>query len=239
VPGARFDAYTRKARFYSYLLALFPVFLAVLAWVPEAEKVVGGIVSLGLTCGGAYLLSELGRERGRKLEPALFELWGGKPTTLALRHSGASNPVLLERRHKQIKTVTGLDIPTAAEEQADPRKADQVYDAAVAVLREKTRDRARFPLVFEENRSYGFLRNLWGLRPTGITFALGALGASGTRAFLVPGPLTLTCAGVTAGVLGFWLLQVTPKWVRMAANAYARALLASVEALHAEGHSDH
>src|SRR6266568_1796507 len=99
--GPRFDAYTRKARFYPALLVLFPIFLAVLAWVPEGEKPLGGIVTLGLTCGGGYLLSELGRDVGRDRERALFESWGGKPTTVVLRHSGAANPVLLERRHQQ------------------------------------------------------------------------------------------------------------------------------------------
>jgi hypothetical protein len=234
--GARFDAYTMKARVYPYLFVLFPVFLAVLAWVPDAQRVLGGIVSLVVTCGGAYVLAELGRDGGRTREPALFDSWGGKPTTVMLRHSGASNPVLLERRHKQILGVTGLTLPTAAAEQADPGHADHLYDAAVAVLREKTRDRALFPLVFKENRSYGFRRNLWGLRGTGITLGFVALAACGTRAFLVPGPLTLTCAGMTAAELILLLFRVNASWVRLAANAYALALLASVETL-VEGHA--
>ncbi len=57
-----------------------------------------------------------------------------------------------------------------------------VYDSATAYLRDTTRDRGRFPLVFQAMYDYGFRRNLWGLKPWGLTFALTGLGANGGAA---------------------------------------------------------
>jgi hypothetical protein len=113
-----------------------------------------------------------------------------------------------------------------------------VYDAAVEVLKERTRDAKAFPLVFDELCNYGFRRNLWGHRPLGIGLSLSAIGgtvllliiAAGTTIPIAPAPL------VTAGVLqlitlGGWALLVTPAWVRQAAFAYAERLVASAERL--------
>lgn len=62
------------------------------------------------------------------------------------------------------------------QEQADPTAADHSYAAAVAVLREATRDTNRYPLVFAENVSYGFRRNCWAIRPFGIVTSSLAIG---------------------------------------------------------------
>src|SRR2546425_593492 len=105
MPSDRFDAYTMKARVYPALLVLLPLFLSTLAWAPTAQKGLGSVVSIVVTCGAAYLLSELGRDPGRNREARLFALWGGKPTTLALRHRGNPNPVLRARQHQQIRAV--------------------------------------------------------------------------------------------------------------------------------------
>jgi hypothetical protein len=39
-------------------------------------------------------------------------------------------------------------------------------------MRDKTRDKKRFPLVFKELCSYGFWRNLWGLRMQGLLVSI-------------------------------------------------------------------
>jgi hypothetical protein len=229
--GQRFDAYTLKARVYPSLLTLLPAFLAVIAWVPEARTVIGSLVSLAVGSGGAYLLSEFGRDRGRKLQPKLFGLWGGKPTTVELRHVGNLNPLLLARRHAQVGRVTGVDLPSAEDERKNRHKADQAYDTAVSALIEKARDRQRFPLVFAENLSYGFRRNLWGLKVAAVPIALVSLAAASARAYLAPSALPVTCAVLCGIAVVMWLFLVTPSWVRIPADAYSRALLASLEVL--------
>jgi hypothetical protein len=54
--------------------------------------------------------------------------------------------------------------PTAEAEAADPAGADAYYARCGDWLREHTRDRKRFKLIFEELVTYGFRRNLLGLK---------------------------------------------------------------------------
>src|SRR5436309_10857806 len=105
-----------------------------------------GKVSALLGASGLSMLSlQFGRGAGKRKEPDLFRLWGGKPTTQLLRHAGTSNPVALERRHEQLGRITGLSLPDAMAESTDRTAADNVYDAAVEVLKERTRDAKAFP----------------------------------------------------------------------------------------------
>ena len=69
-------------------------------------------------------------------------------------------------------------MPTADDEVNDPDAADRIYASAVSLLLEKTRDKKAFPLVYKELVSYGFRRNLWGLKAGGILFAIIGLVAS-------------------------------------------------------------
>jgi hypothetical protein len=76
-----------------------------------------------------------------------------------------------------------LALPTAEEERADPEGADRAYESVTAWLRTQTRDTKTFSILFRENISYGFRRNLWGLKPLGVTIAL--LAASASTAFML------------------------------------------------------
>lgn len=164
------------------------------------------------------------------------------PSTIMLRHrDGRLNPQTKARYHSAIRAKLGLTVPTAARERIDPRKADHTYEAAVAVLRDKTR--ATEPLVLKENISYGFFRNMSALRPFGIAtsavglviglfmadvFALNPLGAS-WGSLLHPGfegGVTLTASGI---LLLLWLTSFSHSRVESAAYAYAERLLSAFD----------
>jgi hypothetical protein len=221
------------------MLVAFPLALAVLAWSPTGLVGWGLLWSLFVWCGGTALLGQLARDRGRRKEPELFRIWGGKPTTRLLRHRDTPNAVVLDRRHKKLqRLVTGVQIPTRNEEQANPDFADDVYDACTGFLLEKTRtDKEHFPLVFEENCNYGFRRNLWGMKPLGIASSLAGLGAIAVLfvirhgAGIAPSPIALVCAAMTLSLLVGWVAWFTPDWVRIPAEAFAERLLAASENL--------
>jgi hypothetical protein len=104
--------------------------------------------------------------------------------------------------------------------------------ATVATLRQKTYDHAAFPLIFAENKSYGFERNLLGVRPEGIAIAsIGFLGAAtgwGLRAFdgfNANAPALLGGALVCLLLLIFWFVWPTKQRVRNAGDLYAEQLL--------------
>jgi hypothetical protein len=134
-------------------------------------------------------------------------------------------------------------LPDADAEAADPADADRRYDEAIAVLRERTRDKSRFPLVLAENTEYGFRRNALGVRPVGIAvgFACLAVGAAvlsgllrGRDDHLIE---WIASVGTSAAALIFWLRLVTPEWVQRASEVYADRLLEGVESLRQEDRS--
>lgn len=236
--GVVVGTYTWRARLQPVLIVALPGLLAGLAWIPQAKSWWEGLGGLIIGAGIPALLAEFGRDKGKRKEKALFEAWGGKPTTRFLRHREAENAVLLERIHRKLQELLpDVRIPTSKEQVEDRVHADQVYDACVAHLRERTRDRKRFRILFDENSSYGFRRNLWGMKPLGITVAvlgtvaLGLLVAlRGVDSFL-SSPTALIAGALNLLLLAVWLIVVKPSWVRSQAEAYAKQLLASCEEL--------
>ncbi len=233
------DQYTIRARVLPALLVTLPLGLATLAWFPDGLSGWGAIWGLVVWSGGTMFLAQIGRDSGKRKEPSLFGRWGGKPTSKLLRHTNASNRPLLERRHGKLNKLTHpLKLPTPEQEASDPRRADEIYEACVTLLRDKTRDRKDFPLVFEENCSYGFRRNLWGLKPLGLTLTVLSLLAVAALPIVDPAVWTtgpkqrIVVPGlIDCLMLLAWVCIVTPRWVRIPGDAYAERLLEACERL--------
>jgi hypothetical protein len=233
-----FDSYTNRARLAPALLVVLPLGLAFATFSPTMvfESAIGGLV---ITLAVGMLLTNLSRDSGRKAEKRLLRIWKGFPTVGRLRHrNSGANAITRERYHSKLRALLpGTAIPTAATELLNPDAADAVYESCVMALREKTRDSKRFPLVFEENVTYGFRRNLWAMKPAGIAVCLIALAFCGYRIFAnTPTPsdvsgLSLAAIVVIAFLLAGWLVRINPSWVRDAAEAYADRLLATCDEL--------
>ena len=132
--------------------------------------------------------------------------------------------------------LLGVPFPSAEDEAADPGKADDIYQAAVRLLINKTRDTKKYPLVFKENITYGFCRNLLGLRWIGFSFALVgtlvcALAGLMPTASKSPAFMAWTLALTCMAFLLFWIFAVKPGLVRVPAVAYTERLLESSETL--------
>lgn len=229
------DPYERKARVYPALVVALPcTLLGIAIGLTEAawwSSMVGGVVGSGFF----VITAQVGRHAGKRKEAQLFESWGGKPTTRLLRHAGGINPVRLERIHDQLEDLTGISLPRADDESADPARADDIYETAMDVLRDLTRSPEQFPLVFKELCNYGFRRNLWGLRPWGVATSLVGISLSavwlwlGSRGILATrqGAATLVLLASVAMTLA-WSVLVTPRWVEQTAVAYAERMLDAV-----------
>jgi hypothetical protein len=235
----RFDKYTYQARLLPTLVAFVPLALGSAVWFPGQSstwRLLGAIfISFGLT----GMLSQLGRDLGKRKEPLLFQQWGGLPTTRILSHRlSRLDPLTLRRYHAKLQTLLPqFKIPTESEEIQSPTSANQDYASCVLFLRQKTYDHETFPLVFAENINYGFRRNLWALKSIGVISAMVGTVSCGVfillRRQVEPSGLLLGIAGavISAALLAMWLFVVNAGWVRLAADVYAERLLASLDSM--------
>ncbi len=232
--GQVFNRYTLRARVYPGLLALSPVLVSGVSLFPEAHAGLAALGSLLVAIGALYLLSHVVRRAGKAREPGLWKGWGGKPTSVKLRWRTVQPADIRDlNRARVARLAPDVRLASLEQEQADPTAADRSYEAAVAVLREATRDTSRYPLVFAENVSYGFRRNCWAIRPFGVltsSLVIGVLIERYVRAGDA-GPsnpaIFWTVFAVDILFLAFWLFGTTRRWVKEAADAYTEALFSA------------
>jgi len=231
------DEYTWRARLVPALLVSLPLGLVALAWFPGSApwEVLWSVL---VAAGGTLLMSQLARDWGKRKEGALFDRFGGRPTEMMLSHAHATNKAIVLARHRKLKKqFPHLRIPTELEEARNPHEAFKAYEACTEALIAKTRDRGRFPLVFEENCNFGFRRNLWGMKAVALSIAgVGLIGVV-THAyyqFMQDESLVAQDAGA-AGLLLLLLLilalRVTPAWVMIPAREYAKRLFEALDQL--------
>jgi len=199
-------------------------------------KVIIGIIT---GCGGLLLLAQVARDPGKRKEPLLFEKWGGMPSVTIFRHyDGCLDKITKARYHRTLASlVPEAKAPTPAEESADASACDQIYKAWSTYIRTNTRDIKTYSLLFDENINYGYRRNVYGLRPIGITItALSSLGAfiwlylRAKATGQVP-PELVGAEIATLLLLLLWMFYFTSDWVRLAATAYAERLAECCEKL--------
>jgi hypothetical protein len=233
-----FDEYSLNARVRPALLALLPAIFFVYVAFPQLYELVAGAMSILVIGGFITLLAHFSRNRGRTVEQGLFSVWGGKPTTVMLRHRDDHIDLVTKRRYHKFlaNNIENWSAPTEEEEFNDPLGADHTYDSAVKWLLEYARDQKQYAMLFKENISYGFRRNCYGIRWLGIFFAsvpiivcvidLVSANISIMHSSVIT---TLVAVAFSFFLLFWWLFQVNKAWVKDAAVAYAVRLLAACE----------
>lgn len=237
--GVGMDQYDRRARLMPALLVILPAALTVIALAPAEVLGWGGGVALIVQAGASFLLAQMVGDIGKRKESKLFESFGGRPTEMLLSHQHAPSKVVLADRHKKLaKLFTKIRIPTADTEQQDLKAAFEIYTACCDKLRSLVRaEKDKFSDVHRENIHYGFRRNLWALKPAGITITAVALVIGGAEIYgavseHLPVSLVLPLiVGVDALFLVWWIFFITNSWVKRAAVLYAERLMEALDAL--------
>lgn len=241
-----FDRYSLVARIYPTTLALGPVLWTALVLFPRlvSNSRLGAASTLAVGCV-LYLLAALARSRGKIVEQKLIAAWGGWPTTILLRHRDPSlDPITKARYHQALAALAAGPLPTPAEEAVSPNEADDAYRSATKRLIELRRGK-EYQLLLDENASYGFRRNLLGLRAAAVMIA--ALAALATALDWWAGlPNSITLVGFEASIsqypylpallladvayLAMFVLMIDGNFVRQAADEYALALFRTLDA---------
>lgn len=230
------DAYVLRARVGPVIVLGIPILaLFINSLITGAELknlAVIGVVGVAILT----LAAQFGRSLGKKLEETLYSEWGGKPTTVLLRHrDNQIDSTTKARLHSRLGTkVSNLQLPSIVEENNDPQQADVIYNSAVLWLRSNTQDNSKYPRLHEENIIYGFRRNLLGLKPLGLILSLSLIGIK----VAIDRPFSWDKLGVFALqpsviasvlLIAFFSFIVTRDWVKDAAYSYAFALFNAAE----------
>lgn len=160
------------------------------------------------------------------------------PSVAWLRHRDQRIDTYTKKRYHDFlaSKIRGWVAPTPDSEATDPSKADDAYASACRWLREQTRDVNKYPRIADDNISYGFRRNSLGSRSYGVTVA--AISTIVTALLMTifihyfgwpVSALQMLSFALDLVFLWYWLVVVKPDWVRDAADAYARSLLAACE----------
>lgn len=228
------DRYILGARVAPVAVVTFTLFLAVSAWIPFSQwpiKLLGGSALLVIA---AFVLAQLTRDAGKRIEPALWVSWGGPPSVRMLRHRDpqfdTGSKTMIHRRLVDLGAVDRM--PTIEEEAQSPEKADAIYRTASDWLRRKALElkaTAPFDVVHSESISYGFRRNLLGIKFYGLAVTAMALMITlvafwwNRRPYIEVGSIIIIAAYLTIGT--------NAAAVKRAADEYAKRLLDSVQSL--------
>jgi uncharacterized protein (DUF1697 family) len=234
------DEYALRARLFPALVAGAAAICAFFVLAPWDKM---GLPQIAATLASGVLLfalADLARRQGKRIEPGLYEKWGGKPTTVMLRHSDSALDAATKARYLALLAAKiKAQCPSAADEQTKLAECDAFYERCGNWLRENTRDAKKFKILFDENVTYGFRRNLFALKYVALgidTLVVGACAIAFSRGvpfdiehatgakFMFIGAFAIIHAG-------YILFTVTEQSVREAAQQYARQLLLCCETM--------
>jgi hypothetical protein len=233
-----FDAYSLRARLFPALIATAPLLAAAALFISwKSVELANGAATLALLVL-LFALADFARARGRILEKELYTRRGGMPSIVIFRRSdGVIDYGTKERYRAFLAHELGTTAPTAEDEAENQSRADAFYEQCGVWLRQNTRDAKKFPLLFGENVTYGFRRNLLALKRIAIGLDLVVVAFSVALLWRGSWNLGTDVAHQASAVLllcavhaGYMLLAVTAAAVWDASTAYGRELILSCEA---------
>jgi uncharacterized membrane protein len=228
---ATLDAYTMRARVYPALIGMTPVIALAAVLVPWNQL---GWWYAGVAVGVGMLFcafADLSRRLGKTVERELFPETNGRPFMTLLRHSDPEYDDATKARYRNMLAARlGEAAPTKADEEGDPKAAAAFYERCGSWLRERTRDPVKYKILKEENMTYGFRRNQYGLKwlvlslNLAVAIVCGVLMWRGSHA-----PLVYIVLGVSVVHAAYFLFLVTWSSVVEASAQYGRQLMLSCE----------
>jgi hypothetical protein len=232
------DAYALKARYYPALLATIPALVALAILISRSKFGLTTAVASTAIPVLVFAGADIARRLGKHIEDRIYAEMGGKPSVTMLRYSDDTFDATSKEQYRAfLSSKVNQPIPTEQQENDDPKAADAFYERGGGWLRENTRSTKKFPVLFAENVTYGYRRNLLGLKVPALAtnavlvllcaFLLYRKGAidmddETTMALLVVAALAFVHTG-------FMALGASEQSVKEQSRTYARQLILSCE----------
>lgn len=240
-----FDAYFIRARLFPAIIAAAPALAALTLLVSWKSF---GLSNLIATLGILVLLfaiADFSRARGRAIERTLYAEYGGMPSITMFRRNDETIDAGSKDRYRDfLAGKLAVVAPSPEDEKADQSTADAFYGQCGNWLRQNTRDTKKFPILFGENITYGFRRNLLGVKVFALclnaivvvvcTFIFWYLSWDTDT---LQGSRIAVVLVVAAAHGAYMLLAVSRTAVWDASNAYGRELILSCESFLSQSRS--
>jgi hypothetical protein len=217
------------ARILPSFLTAAPVLL-LLSFVPDLALAAKFVPALAFA-GMAVLAGEVSHTAGRRLQNRLIKKWDGLPTLAALRHRSSLPREEVRRNRRAVESISGMTLPTAAQERAHPERSDDAYRRAVRTCIDMVRSgQPGSGILFATNVSYGFRRNTRALKAYALAVTSGTLAAALILAYFLD---RWDLGGVVAGasvLAGLaWIFVVRHSWVLEGAQFYAEQFFRTLD----------
>jgi hypothetical protein len=231
----QFDAYALRARLVPAVLAGAPAVAALALLISWKSLDLSNGVATVAVIALFYAIADATRERGRANEKVLYPGRKGMPSVVLFRRNDRIiDPGTKDEFRALLAKKLGVPSPSAEDEAADQEAADAFYEQCGVWLRENTRDTKKFPLVFSENVTYGFRRNLLGVKWIGLAVNVVVVAICCALLWRMSWSIETPDAKRIAVVLvvaaihaAYMLLAVRRGAVLDAAHAYGRQLILS------------
>lgn len=233
----QFDTYSIKARVFPAIIAGLPTLALLFIIVPWDHLGISQAIASFMGVVLVFAFADMARHRGKDIQTKL----GSGETPEQWHRANADLPEVSKSLFRKfIAEQLKQEAPTANEEKFNTAEANDFYRAANAWLRDRTRDTSKFSMLFGENITYGFRRNLLGLKTIAIicnvfvlAFCVGILFFSPTYFEALPRideKLIIVMAAVLLHT-AYMVFSVNKKAVWEASRAYGRQLILSCDTL--------
>lgn len=237
------DQYNRTARLFPAVILLAPILVAACFLIPSilensaSYNFMTGVVAVILL----LVFANYTRKKGQKAQERLIAKWGGLPTELILKGNNTKR-VSDDTRKRYINFLTNKLKTNSNLMNVDSGVKSFNIASAVDWLRNNTRGKD-FDLVAKENATYGFYRNLSGVKLEAITIALLMIILSSISHFdclknfglifpnHMPDVYFYSFLAFDLGYIAFFILFINDDAVRKAGDDYAVALLGCCDTL--------
>lgn len=233
-----FDAYSLRARLFPAVIAAAPALAALALFVSWKSFGLSNAIATLAAAVLLFAIADIARRRGKAVERRAFPGGAGLPSITLFRRSDEMIDEATKQRYRSfLAHELGVDPPSAEDEAQDQESADKFYEQCGIWLRQATRDAKKFPILFNENATYGFRRNLLGVKWFAlilnilvVVFCVGILSLNKWGWDTSPGKRTIVVLLIATAHAAYMLLAVRWEVVLDAATTYGRELILSCQA---------
>lgn len=232
-----FDAYSIRARLFPAIIAAAPALAALALLISWKTLGLSNVIASLGTLVLLFAIADFSRARGRAIEAKLYEKHGGIPSIIMFRRNDETIDTGSKDRYREfLSGKLKVATPSLEEESTSQAAADAFYVQCGVWLRQNTRDTKQFPILFGENVTYGFRRNLLGVKMLALWLNVIVVAAcvfilwrlSWDIATPLGNNVTVVLI-VAAAHAAYMLLAVSSNAVWDASRTYGRELILSCE----------